>query len=88
MQQQDQLQHVIDKKSMLSFNALFAGEDDGGYCVSVPALPGCFSQGDNFEEAMNNIQEAIELYLADEPRDELEQVAKQHEFVIPIKVKV
>ena len=38
------------------------GED--GYIVAqCPALPGCWSQGTTREEAMANIQEAIELYL-------------------------
>ncbi|MBV9868435.1 MAG: type II toxin-antitoxin system HicB family antitoxin [Abitibacteriaceae bacterium] len=38
-------------------------EEDGGYSVSCPALPGCHSQGDTFEEALENINEAAELYL-------------------------
>jgi predicted RNase H-like HicB family nuclease len=37
--------------------------DDGGYTVSVPALPGCISEGDSVEEAIKNIHEAILLYL-------------------------
>ncbi|GAB4536185.1 MAG: hypothetical protein Tsb0014_23730 [Pleurocapsa sp.] len=37
--------------------------DEGGYTVYVPALPGCISEGDNIDEALENIQEAIELYL-------------------------
>lgn len=37
--------------------------DEGGYTVYVPALPGCLSEGDTMEEALTNIQEAIELYL-------------------------
>ena len=37
--------------------------DEGGYTVYVPALPGCISEGDNVDEALENIQEAIELYL-------------------------
>ncbi|MFH1457364.1 MAG: type II toxin-antitoxin system HicB family antitoxin [Patescibacteria group bacterium] len=52
------------------FNVLFHKEDDGGYSVSVPALPGCFSQGENFEQATENIKEAINLYLQDEPKKE------------------
>lgn len=40
-------------------------EPDGGYVVSVPALPGCVSQGDTRAEALTNIREAIELYVAD-----------------------
>lgn len=37
--------------------------DEGGYTVSVPALPGCISEGDSRDEALQNIREAIELYL-------------------------
>ncbi|GET37898.1 type II toxin-antitoxin system HicB family antitoxin [Microseira wollei] len=37
--------------------------DEGGYTVYVPSLPGCISEGETIEEALANIQEAIELYL-------------------------
>jgi predicted RNase H-like HicB family nuclease len=37
--------------------------NEGGYTVYVPSLPGCISEGDNVENALANIQEAIELYL-------------------------
>jgi len=40
-------------------------EADGGYVASVPALPGCVSQGDSRAESLNNIREAIELYVDD-----------------------
>ena len=36
---------------------------DGGYTVYVPSLPRCISEGEDKEEALNNIKEAIELYL-------------------------
>ena len=42
---------------------VFEQSDEGGYTVYVPSLPGCISEGDNKEEALNNIKEAIELYL-------------------------
>ena len=38
-------------------------QEEGGYTVHVPSLPGCISEGDNREEALHNIKEAIELYL-------------------------
>ncbi len=42
-------------------------QEEGGYTVYVPSLPGCISQGETREEALKNIKEAIELYLeADE----------------------
>ena len=37
--------------------------DEGGYTVYVPSLPGCISEGENKQEALANIKEAIELYL-------------------------
>jgi len=37
--------------------------DDGGYTVTVPALPGCISEGETREDALKNIREAIDLYL-------------------------
>lgn len=41
--------------------------DEGGFTVTVPALPGCISEGDTREEALANIREAIALYLDNEP---------------------
>ena len=37
--------------------------DEGGYWVKVPALPGCATQGETVEEALNNAKEAIEAYI-------------------------
>lgn len=37
---------------------------DGGYSVWVPGLPGCWSQGQTEAEALDNIKDAIESYLA------------------------
>src|SRR6266496_925873 len=39
-------------------------ETDEGYSVSVPGLPGCWSQGATEEEAVENIRDAIREYLA------------------------
>jgi predicted RNase H-like HicB family nuclease len=38
-------------------------DPDGGFWAEVPALPGCFSQGETLAELKSNIHEAIELYL-------------------------
>jgi len=47
----------------MKFNVLFHKEEDGGYSVEVPALDGCYSQGDTMEEATENAKEAIECYI-------------------------
>lgn len=49
----------------MRYTVLLEREDDGGYVVSVPALPGCISQGDTRDEALANIREAIALYIED-----------------------
>jgi predicted RNase H-like HicB family nuclease len=41
---------------------LIPEEDGSGYTVIVPSLPGCISEGDTVEEALDNIREAIELH--------------------------
>lgn len=38
-------------------------EEDGGFSVVVPGLPGCVSQGETRDEALENIKEAIRLYV-------------------------
>jgi predicted RNase H-like HicB family nuclease len=37
--------------------------EEGGYWVEVPALPGCLSQGETVEEALENMKEAVELHI-------------------------
>jgi predicted RNase H-like HicB family nuclease len=51
------------KKKIYQFTAVFEKNEDGGYTVTVPSLPGCISEGDTFDEALKNIKEAITLYL-------------------------
>ncbi len=47
----------------MRFKVVLEPQEEGGYTVYVPSLPGCVSQGETSQEAMNNIKEAIELYL-------------------------
>lgn len=49
----------------MRYTVIMEQEADGGYVASVPALPGCVSQGDSRGEALANIQEAIKLWLDD-----------------------
>jgi predicted RNase H-like HicB family nuclease len=45
-----------------NFKVILEPNEEGGFTVYVPILPGCISEGDNREEALANIKEAIELY--------------------------
>jgi antitoxin HicB len=53
--------------AMLRYTVILIPEDEGGYSVDVPALPGCYTQGETKEEA-------IELYL---------ESCRAHNEVIP-----
>ena len=48
----------------MKFNVVLEEAEEGGFNVTVPALDGCFTQGDNEEQAMENAEEAILCYLA------------------------
>lgn len=43
--------------------------DSDGYFVSCPALQGCYSQGETYEEAVKNIKDAIRLHIKDRIAD-------------------
>jgi predicted RNase H-like HicB family nuclease len=48
----------------MKYNVILTPDlEDGGYTVTVPALPGCISEGDTVEEALTNISDAIALFL-------------------------
>ena len=47
----------------MKLTVILQPEADGGYSVVCPALPGCVSEGDTLDEALVNIQEAIEATL-------------------------
>ena len=49
----------------MEYTVIVHQAEEGGHWVEVPALPGCYSQGETIEEAMRNIKEAIELHLED-----------------------
>ncbi len=50
-------------------------QEEGGFTVHVPSLPGCISEGDTVEESIKNIREAIELYL-DVELDDIDKKGK------------
>ena len=50
---------------VLDFTVFLEADPTGGYVVSCPSLPGCYSQGESVEEALKNIKEAIELCVED-----------------------
>ena len=46
-------------------NVILYTDEDGYWVVTCPSLPGCISQGETREEALENIKDAIDLYVED-----------------------
>lgn len=51
------------RKQVYNYTVIFEPAEEGGYVAHVPALPGCATQGDTFEEAETMAKDAIETYL-------------------------
>ena len=62
----------------MKLKVILESSTEGGYIIYVPSLPGCISEGDDIDDALANIQEAIELYL--EPVDD--EIALQEGAII------
>jgi len=45
------------------FTVIFEKEEEGGYHIFCPALPGCHTQSETIEEGNENIHEALQLYV-------------------------
>ncbi|KYK33029.1 MAG: type II toxin-antitoxin system HicB family antitoxin [Theionarchaea archaeon] len=66
----------------MRFKVVLEEAEEGGYVIYVPSLPGCVSQGETKEEAVENIREAIEVYLdIDDAQIEAEIQNKRAEIV-------
>ena len=53
----------------MRFTVVMEKDEDGIYVVTVPALPGCISDGRTVEEAMSNIKEVIRGFIEDMKSD-------------------
>ena len=68
-------------------NIIF-NRDKDGYYVFCPDLPGCHSQGDTFEEARENIKEAVELYLETMDKQEIEEALGKELLTTTMEVEI
>lgn len=75
------------KQKILEYTAIFEPADEGGYVVSVPALPGCMTQGETFEEAVEMIKDAVEGYIA-VLKDLGKEIPKEQGNIVVTKVSV
>ena len=62
------------------FNVVLEPAEEGGFNVTVPALEGCFTQGDTKKEALKNAREAIICFL--KGLEKLNQIQSSPEAVV------
>lgn len=74
-------------QKILEYTAIFEPAAEGGYVVTVPALPGCATQGETFEEAIKNVKEAIKGYIA-VLKEEKEEIPQEKHDVIITKITI
>jgi len=67
------------KQTRMRYTVLMDKNESGGYTVTVPSLPGCISQGETWDEALKNIEEAIAGYV---------ETLKILKKPVPVEVKV
>jgi len=65
----------------VKYTVLIEKNEEGGYTVVVPSLPGCITQGDTWQEAMANAREAIAGYI-----EALKDIGKPVPVELPIEV--
>ena len=61
----------------MKYTVVLLADKDKGYTAVVPALPGCVSEGDSVEEALDMVTEAIALYI---------ESASEHGEDIPVEI--
>lgn len=62
----DIIDHRVEAALRAPYARILRREEDGGYSCEVLELPGCYSTGDNAEQAMTNLDEAIALWVESE----------------------
>jgi len=67
------------------FTVIFEREDEGGYHVFCPTLPGCHTQSATVEEGIANIREAIQLYVETLIEDGI-PIPQEDIFIKPIEI--
>ncbi|MEK7396957.1 MAG: type II toxin-antitoxin system HicB family antitoxin [Candidatus Poribacteria bacterium] len=63
-------------------------KDEYGYYAYCPELPGCQTQGDNLDEILGNIREAIELYIETLPKDDISAFLSKEILTTSLEVNI
>jgi predicted RNase H-like HicB family nuclease len=85
---QNRLEYEERRPAMSHRNTvIFEKEDEGGYHVFCPTLPGCHTQSETIEEGVENIREAIRLYIGSLVEDGL-PIPNEDILIKPIEIPV
>ena len=72
---------------IMDYSVIAHKAEEGGYWVEAPALPGCYSQGEALNDALDNVKEAIALYL-EALMDEDRRIPMDSDVVFHVTVPV
>lgn len=72
----------------MEYTILIHQAKEGGFWSEVPALPGCYSQGETLDETLHNTKEAIESHLIAIKEDPLEAPIEESLFIGKVRVEV
>lgn len=71
----------------MEFTVIVHPDEEAGYWTEVPALPGCGSQGDTVDEALENTKEAI-LLMVGYLKDKGQPIATERDVIFKVNVAV
>jgi len=72
----------------MEYTILIHQAEEGGFWSEVPALPGCYSQGETIDETLHNTKEAIESYLTALKEDLVAAPIEESLFIGKVIVEV
>lgn len=72
----------------MEYTILIHQAEEGGFWSEVPALPGCYSQGETIDETLHNTKEAIESYLIALKEDQVAAPIEESLFIGKVRVEV
>ena len=71
----------------MDYTILVHQAEEGGFWSEVPALPGCYSQGETIDETLRNTKEAIEAYLLVLKDDQVSAPVEESLFIGRVRVE-
>lgn len=71
----------------MDYTILIHQAEEGGFWSEVPALPGCYSQGETIDETLRNTKEAIEAYLHVLKEDQVSAPVEEGLFIGKVRVE-